>query len=146
MDLDEVKMAYKSYRLRLQRLFESSKEANGVPCCTEESIQLTVPDTCWCLRCVEYYNHCLATYNSKALNLVGGLFTKYIMYQCKQDPSHLFYVSSVRKHKFQKQYKIHDYTCPDCKQTQRDNERKVAAEQEERKMREQADRQRELFE
>lgn len=115
LDLDEVKQAYKSYRLRLQKLFESSKEANSNMSCEKNSIQLAVADTCWCLRCVEYFNHCLATYNYQTLNLVGGLFTKYIMYQCRKEPHHLFCVSSVRKHKFQKQYKIHDYACPECK-------------------------------
>lgn len=58
----------------------------------------------------------------------------------------MFYVSSVRKHKFQKQYKIHDYTCSECKTAHRDSERAEAKELEEQKMRELADKQNELFE
>ena len=59
-----------------------------------------LPGSTWCIRCLEYYNHCLASYNEQRLTLVGGLYTKYILYQCKENPKHLFYVSSVRKHKF----------------------------------------------
>ena len=78
--------------------------------------------------------------------MVGGLYTKYILYQCKADPKHLFYVSSVRKHKFQKQYRIHDYACQECKTVEREQYRRKAAEEEERRSRELADRQNELFE
>ena len=49
-------------------------------------------------------------------------------------------MSSVRKHKFQKQYRIHDYACQECKTAEREQSRKVAAEEEERKRRELADR------
>jgi hypothetical protein len=99
----------------------------------------------WCIRCLDYYNHCLATYNDQLLELVGGLFTKQVMYRCKA-MGHKFYVSSVRKQKFQKQYRIQDYTCPECKKIQKENERKVAAEQEQHERKLLAEAQRELFE
>ena len=70
---------------------------------------------CWCPRCTDFFNHCEASHNPEFLNIVGGLFTKQIMYQCKDKPSHLFHIQSVRKHAFQKQYRIHDYRCPECK-------------------------------
>lgn len=100
------------------------KESSST-CCP--LVNLDIDASCWCIRCLDYYNHCLATYNDKLLELVGGLFTKQVMYRCRS-MGHIFYVSSVRKQKFQKQYRIQDYTCPECKKIQKENERKAAAE------------------
>ncbi len=35
---------------------------------------------CWCVRCLDYFNHCLSSYDDDTLTLIGGLYTKYIMY------------------------------------------------------------------
>ena len=92
MDVEKIRHKYKQYRLRLQNAYEAKKDCS--------TVLPPLPESCWCIRCLEYYNHCLASYNEERLTLVGGLYTKYILYQCKADPKHLFYVSSVRKHKF----------------------------------------------
>ena len=59
-------------------------------------VNVDMDHSCWCIRCTEYYNHCLASYNDNLLELVGGLFTKQVMYRCRA-LGHIFYVSSVRK-------------------------------------------------
>jgi hypothetical protein len=103
-----VKSTYKKYRLHLQKIFE----AKG------QNVEGSLPNmdhTCWCPRCVDYFNHCQASHNSRLLQLIGGLFTKQLMYRCREDSTHIFYISSLRKHAFQKQYRIQDYTCPNCK-------------------------------
>ena len=80
------------------------------------------------------------------LSIIGGLFTKQIMYRCVSNPDHTFYISSVRKHAFQKQYKISEYKCPECKKEEKELERQQAALEEERKNKQEAEMQQRLFE
>jgi hypothetical protein len=75
---------------------------------------------------VEFYEHCIKQISLKSrLEIIGGLFTKQILYRCL-GRSHIFCVSSVRKHKHQTQYKIEDYSCPDCKKEDREEEKRQA--------------------
>lgn len=135
LDLEQIKSKYRTSRLELQRIFNEKETKSEEHKCQSNAcgttscpvVDLDIDSCAWCIRCLDYYNHCLATYNSNLLELVGGLFTKQIMYRCRA-MGHKFYVSSVRKQKFQKQYRIQDYTCPECKKIQKENERKAAAE------------------
>ena len=68
------------------------------------------------------------------------------MYRCVSNPDHTFYISSVRKHAFQKQYKICEYKCPECKKEEKEVERQRAALEEERKNKLEAEMQQRLFE
>jgi hypothetical protein len=61
------------------------------------------------------------------------------MYRCTQRPQHLFYISSLRKHAFQKQYKINEYKCPECKKEEKEAERVKALAEEERRSKIQAE-------
>ena len=58
----------------------------------------------------------------------------------------MLHVKSVRKQKYQKQYKIQDDNCPDCIKEQKEEDRRLAAEEEERQREKIADEQRKLFE
>ena len=109
-------------------------------------IPLDLPESCWCSRCTEFFNHSLAQHNSSLLELIGGLFTKQIMYRCKKDAGHIFYTSSIRKHAFQKQYRIHDYACPDCKKQQKEKQKQAAAKEVERQRKIIEEKQKKLFE
>ena len=53
------------------------------------------------------------------------------MYRCNSK-GHIFNISSLRKHKFQKQYRIQDYTCPTCKKEVKEAEKLAAIAEEER--------------
>jgi hypothetical protein len=54
------------------------------------------------------------------------------MYRCRRNPGHIFYTSSIRKHAFQKQYRIQDYQCPDCKKEEKELQKRLANEEVER--------------
>ena len=93
-DLVLIKHQFKQYRLKMQSIFESKPS---------DSSLISYPDPCcWCPKCVEYFEHSLQSHNSSVLTIIGGLFTKQIMYRCVDKPEHIFYISSVRKHAFQK--------------------------------------------
>ena len=68
------------------------------------------------------------------------------MYRCVSKPEHTFYISSVRKHAFQKQFKIAEYKCPECKKDEKEQERLRAAQEQERKNKIEAEMQQRLFE
>ena len=58
----------------------------------------------------------------------------------------MFHVKSIRKQKYQKQYKIQDYNCPDCIKNKKEEEKRIAAEEEDRQRAEIAAEQEEIFE
>ena len=76
---------------------------------------------------------------------MGGLFTKQIMYRCRKNPSHIFYTSSIRKHAFQKQYRIQDYSCPDCKKEEKESIKRQAAEEVEKQRKIMEEKQQQIF-
>lgn len=91
MDLRQIKSEFRSYRKQMHSLLELSEQ------CKEKVVTSKIPmsqqlSCCWCPRCTDFFNHCEASHNPEFLNIVGGLFTKQIMYQCKYKPSHLFHV------------------------------------------------------
>lgn len=55
-------------------------------------------------------------------------------------------VKSIRKHKYQSQFKIQDYTCPDCTKEEREEERRQQAAMEEERNRKIAEEQKKIFE
>ena len=110
LDLDHIKNKYKESRLRLEEIHEAQKKgehtsshrcsSSSSSSCCKPLVNVNVEDDCyWCPRCIEYFDHCVDTHNHDVLELVGGLFTKQIMYKCRSK-GHVFYVSSLRKHKF----------------------------------------------
>ena len=109
-------------------------------------IHLDVDSSCWCPRCIEYFNHCKQQISIRdRLEIIGGLFTKQIMYRC-HSRSHIFLISSLRKHKHQTQYKINEYSCPDCKKEEKEMLKRQAQEEEERMGKILEEKQRILFE
>ena len=61
----------------------------------------------------------------------GGKSTTDSEGNIKKEHDHMLQQKPGFKQKFQKQYRIQDYTCPECKKIAKENERKAAAEQEE---------------
>mmetsp|Transcript_21717 Transcript_21717/g.33462 ORF Transcript_21717/g.33462 Transcript_21717/m.33462 type:complete len:84 (+) Transcript_21717:1762-2013(+) len=76
---------------------------------------------------------------------MGGLFMKQIMYRCRKNSSHIFYFSSIRKHAFQKQYRIQDYSCPECKKEEKDRLKKQAIEEVEKQRKILEEKQKQIF-
>jgi Zn finger protein HypA/HybF involved in hydrogenase expression len=138
MDLDNIKQSFRQYRLKLQSIYEKKAPENNL-------IEFEYPD-CWCPKCLDYFDHSLSSHNKKVLSIIGGLFTKQILYGCVECPSHMFYISSMRKRAFQKQYKIGEYKCPHCRKDLKEAERAKAQQEEQERNRIESEQQRILFE
>jgi hypothetical protein len=124
LDLDELRRSYKNSRLRIQSILQNKDDL--LDNTKVSPIRLDIGPSCWCSRCIEFYDHCIQQICLKnRLEIIGGLFTKQILYKC-HSKDHIFCVSSVRKHKHQTQYKIEDYSCPDCKKEDREDDKKKA--------------------
>ena len=144
VDIDVIKKRYKQSRITLERIHDGSEDAPEGNA-GEPLVKLDVQDSCWCPHCVDYFYNCLEVHNKQVFKLVGGLFTKYVLYRCNEK-GHMFHVKSIRKHKYQSQFKIQDYTCPDCTRDEREEERRLQAAEEEARREEVAAEQKKLFE
>ena len=143
-DLDLTKKRYKQSRLSLERIHEGEE----VPCDVQPGkpiVNLNIDNEIWCHHCVDYFNNCLEVHNKEVFTLVGGLFTKHVLYRCNAK-GHMFHVKSIRKHKYQSQFKIQDYTCPDCTKEEREEERRQQAALEEERNKKIAEEQKKIFE
>lgn len=150
IDVNDIKRKYRESRLRLEAIFESKHGKEGLKDMSAGAkrspvVSLDIDNRCWCPHCVEYFAHCLLVHNKETFELVGGLFTKYILYRCRSK-GHMFHVKSIRKQKYQKQYKIQEYTCPDCLKEKKEEERRLQAEELDRQRQKIATEQRAIFE
>jgi len=108
-------------------------------------VNLDIDNNVWCPHCADYFYNCLEVHNQEVFKMVGGLFTKHVLYRCNAK-GHMFHVKSIRKHKYQSQFKIQDYTCPDCTKEEREEERRQQVALEEERNRKIAEEQKKIFE
>jgi hypothetical protein len=136
LDLDSIGHQYKSYRSQVHRI-QQEQDPYGT--------LLPMPKNCWCYRCVDYYEFCTETINTSQIEIVGGLFTKQIVYRCLSK-RHVFCVSSLRKWMYQTQYKIQHTSCQVCKQERKEQLKQEQLEKEKRIAEEMAEKQKKLLE
>ena len=136
LDLDAIGRQYKSFRSQVHRI-QQEQDPYGT--------LMTMPKDCWCNRCTEFYDYCEESINHSSIELVGGLFTKQLVFRCLSK-RHVFCVSSLRKCKYQTQYRVQDYSCPDCKRETKEQQRLQQLQEEQRIAEEMAEKQKKLLE
>ena len=136
LDLDSIGHQYKSYRSQVHRIQQEQDPY---------SILSPMPKTCWCNRCVEFYDYCAETINTSQIEIFGGLYTKQILYRCLSK-RHVFCVSSLRKCMYMTQYKIQYTSCQKCKFEQREQQKQEQLDKEKRIAEEMAEKQKKLLE